>query len=444
MQYPINSLKRNCNLEENVWKFANIFGIHFCFCKGKKCLESNIVQKCKFNFFINIIDKNRDLYLKTDYLFVDFIFSEISSDDAYPVFEEMEKQNYPAHYITEKKDIYQKYCNKESRCLKILLITKSNYLNDGDFLQNYFGLILKLKAFISAKPWCTNNIAELFYNIEYITYIAIGHGLCYFKDYLYKQNRLYGNLKNDKIVIPPSKKIIFMAKKYGWKDENIIKINLPRWDKYNNELKSNMNNNNKFSSQSILFMFTWRAIKKKKYISYYYIKNIISLLINSNLKKTLSQSKIALYFTFHRYIIDKYKAKFEEIISNNKYIYYLDQNEISDCLSKISLVVSDFSSIIFDSIYRRKPFIIYIPDANDNNIKNIYDDDYYQLIESLKNGTIYFENKFFNINSVIEKIIFYINNNFTLEKNLVKFYDSFELNQNTNINNFIKYLNNLK
>ena len=446
IHYPINSLKRNCNLEESVWKFENIFGIYFCFCKGKKCLESNIIQQCKFNFYINIIDKNRDLYLKTDYLFVDFIFSEISSDDAYPVFEEMEKKKYPVHYITEKKDIYQKYCNKESKCLnlKILLITKSNYLNDGDFLQNYFGLILKLKAFISAKPWCTNNIAELFYNIEYITYIAIGHGLCYFKDYLYKQNRLYGSLKNDKIVIPPSKKIIFMAKKYGWKDENIIKINLPRWDKYNNEVLSNKNNNNKFTTRSILLMFTWRAIKKKKNISLFYINNIISLLINSDLKKALSLKKIAMYFTFHRYIIDKYKTKFEEIISKNKHIYYLDQNEISDCLSKIGLVVSDFSSIIFDSIYRRKPFIIYIPDANDNDIKNIYDDDYYQLIESLKNGTIYFENKFFNIKSVIEKIIYYINNNFTLEQSLVKFYDSFELNQNTNINNFIKYLNNLK
>ena len=443
IHYPINSLKRNCNLEEIDWKFENIFGIYFCFCKGKKCLESNIIQQCKFNFYINIIDKNRDIYLKTDYLFVDFIFSEISSDDAYPVFEEMEKQNYPVHYITEKKDIYQKYCNKESKCLnlKIILITKSNYLNDGDFLQNYFGLILKLKAFISAKSWCINNIAELFYNIEYIKYIAIGHGVCYFKDYLYKQNRLYGTLKNDKIVIPPSKKIIFMAKKYGWKDENIIKINLPRWDKYNHEA---LNNNNKFSTQSILFMFTWRAIKKNKNISYYYIKNIIFLLINSDLKKALIQNKIVLYFTFHRYILDKYKAKFNEIISNNKYIYYLEQNDISNCLSKIGLVVSDFSSIIFDSIYRRKPFIIYIPDANDHNIKDIYDDDYYQLIESLKNGTIYFENKFFNINLVIEKIIYYINNNFTLEKNLVKFYDIFELNQNTNINNFIKYLANLK
>ena len=441
---PKFCLKRNCILEENYWKFENIFGIYFCFCKGKKCIESNNEQIYKFNFYINIIDINRDLYLKTDYLFVDFIFSEISSDDAYPVFEEMDKQNYPVHYITEKKDIYKKYCEKESKCLKVIPITKSNYLNEGDFLQNYFGLILKLKAFISAKPWCINRIAELFYNIEYITYIAIGHGLCYFKDYLYKESRLYGKKRNDKILIPPSKKVIFLAKKYGWKDENIIKINLPRWDKYNNEVLLNMNNKNKFNTRSILLMFTWRAIKKNKNISYHYINNIISLLINSDLKNSLIQNKITLYFVFHRYMIDRYKNKYDMVISNNKYINYLEQNEISDCLSKTSLVISDFSSIIFDSIYRRKPFIIYIPDANDPDIKNIYDDDYFQLIESLKNDTIYFENKFFNINSVIEKIIYYINNNFTIENNLIKFYDSFELNQDANINKFIKYLHNLK
>ena len=95
-------------------------------------------------------------------------------------------------------------------------------------------------------------------------------------------------------------------------------------------------------------------------------------------------------------------------------------------------------------MYRRKPFIIYVPDANDPDIKNIYIDEYYQLIQSIKNGTIYFENKFLDINSVVEKIIYYINNNFNLEDDLVKFYDSFELNKGKNINNFIKYLINLK
>ena len=284
----------------------------------------------------------------------------------------------------------------------------------------------------------------MLYNIEYITYIGIGHGVCYFKDYLYKENRLYGSKKNDKILIPPSKKVIFMAKKHGWKDENIIKINLPRWDKYNNELLSSVNLNNKFKTQSMLFMFTWRNIKPKKDISSDYIKNVITLLSNYNLAKTINKNNITLYFTFHRYIIPKYKIQYIQTIYRNKYIKYIEQNDISDCLSKTSLVVSDFSSIIFDMMYRRKPYILYIPDANDPNLRNIYFNDYSQLIESLKNGTFYFENTFFDINSVVEKIIYYINNNFNIEQNLTKLYDSFELKKGKNINNFIKYLVNLK
>ena len=52
-------------------------------------------------------------------------------------------------------------------------------------------------------------------------------------------------------------KIINLAKKYGWTDENIIKINLPRWDKYNNK-NDYIQNIIKLNSNSIFMMFTWR------------------------------------------------------------------------------------------------------------------------------------------------------------------------------------------
>ena len=51
---------------------------------------------------------------------------------------------------------------------------------------------------------------------------------------------------------------------------------------------------------------------------------------------------------------------------------YIKENDIAQCLSKTKLLVTDFSSIIFDMIYREKPYIIFIPDANDPNIKDIY------------------------------------------------------------------------
>ena len=44
---------------------------------------------------------------------------------------------------------------------------------------------------------------------------------------------------------------------------------------------------------------------------------------------------------------------------------FIELNNIVDYIEKSDLFITDFSSIIFDFIYRRKPFIIYIPDYND-------------------------------------------------------------------------------
>ena len=82
----------------------------------EKLLIFKIGQKNKYKFYLNIIDNNRDVYYKTDYLFVDFIFKDKSSDDIYPVFKEMEKENLPVHYVTEFENIYNEYCHQNKEC----------------------------------------------------------------------------------------------------------------------------------------------------------------------------------------------------------------------------------------------------------------------------------------------------------------------------------------
>ena len=116
---------------------------------------------------------------------------------------------------------------------------------------------------------------------------------------------------------------------------------------------------------------------------------------------------------------------------------------IIDYIEKSNLFITDFSSIIFDFIYQRKPIIIYIPDCNDTLININYKKSYYELIQLMKNGTIKFENQYFNIDSVINKIMFYLKNNFTLDEKLEIFYDSLNLIQNNNIYEFIKYIKNI-
>ncbi len=95
-------------------------------------------------------------------------------------------------------------------------------------------------------------------------------------------------------------------------------------------------------------------------------------------------------------------------------------------------------------MYRRKPYIIYIPDANDPLINDLYKIEYYELIESMKNGTIYFENTFIGLKETIKKIIYYINNNFILDEKLEKFYNTFGFKKENAINNLIDYLKIIK
>ena len=111
---------------------------------------------------------------------------------------------------------------------------------------------------------------------------------------------------------------------------------------------------------------------------------------------------------------------------------------------KCNLIISDFSSVIFDLMYRKKPFIIFIPDANDKDLKETYDDEYFDIINGLKNDSIKFENKYFEVNDTINKIQFYINNNFQLEENMKFFYRKFKFFHKDNINRFIKYLQNIE
>ena len=145
IKYPHYNLKRNALKNENIWSFANIYNEYFCFCKGNNCLNIKNYQKDKYLFYLKVIDKNRNINKKTDYLFIDFILAELSSDDAYPVFKEMEKRKYQVHYLTENLDIFNEYCYNKSKCLTVIKVNKDNYTINGDFIEKHLYLILKLK-----------------------------------------------------------------------------------------------------------------------------------------------------------------------------------------------------------------------------------------------------------------------------------------------------------
>ena len=55
-----------------------------------------------------------------------------------------------AHYITENMEIYKKFCKKKKYCHSIILVNRRNYKINGEFLEKYLKLILKLRQVLSA------------------------------------------------------------------------------------------------------------------------------------------------------------------------------------------------------------------------------------------------------------------------------------------------------
>jgi len=433
ISFPNSELKEKLVINQNEWYFRNIFNHYFCFCYGKYCEFHNISEQCKYSVYLSIIDNSRHLYNKTDYLLADFLYGNRAPGDAYFVFKEMIKQNLSAHYFTERKDIYNEYNTSKKESLRVIPIIDKQYNITADFLEKYLNLFLRLKSVISGAEFFS--IDNIFYNIEYITFICIGHGVNYFKPFLYTD--YYGCKRYNKILLP-SDKIIFIAKKYGWTDDNIIKIGLPKWDIFDNyamEMNLLSNEKKELINKSIFIMFTWRELINGKNISTDYFNNIYKLLNNDLLLQILERKNITLSISLHHNLLRE-----QYLINVKGRVKYINQEDILEYLTKSNLIISDFSSVIFDMIYQNKPFIMYIPDSNDKNIINIYKKEYFDVINGLKNDTIFFENKFFCIEDTINKIIYYINNDFKLENKLKKFYDNFNFKGKRHINNFINYL----
>ena len=435
---PTFILKRNYN-QSGQWYFSNIYNEYFCFCKGLNCLNQTAIKRCKYFYYIYLIDINRNVYKKTDFLLMDFIFKNYSSDDVYPIYEKMINKNLNAHYLTENGELYDRYCHNVHQCDLIILANEKSYRINDEFLEKHFSLILKLKQVLSSVGVGINYINNLFYNIDYITYICIGHGISFFKPYLYDD--YYGSINFDKLLIPNSEKLISVAIKHGWEEKNLIKFNLPRWEKYNH-LDNFIVNNKNITSNSIFIMFTWREIKKNGRMSFYYFKNIINLLNNELLINYLLEYKITLYFSIHHQVL-KYKNEFETI-NNLNHIKFIKESDIAECLSKTSLVVTDYSSIIFDMIYRRKPYIIFIPDIYDSFIEQNYLNKSYDVINKFRTNKFEFENVYFDLNSTVDKINYYIKNDFRLNRKLIKFYNDFHFKKGAIINKFINYIIKIK
>jgi len=203
------------------------------------------------------------------------------------------------------------------------------------------------------------------------------------------------------------------------------------------KLSSEYSENNE---RAIFIMFTWRNVKKGKNVSALYYDNINKLLNNTEINEQLFLNNVKMYFCYHHAVKEKKIIN----VDNNTNIRFISQNEISILLKNNSLIITDFSAILFDAIVQRKPLILYLPDGLDPNLQDIYTNEYFETINKIKNKDIYLDGVFIDFDKVVNKIYYYINNDFDLGKEKLKIYNKFRLTNKGNTRKFIKYLKKLK
>lgn len=229
----------------------------------------------------------------------------------------------------------------------------------------------------------------------------------------------YNVSKFDLFICGARKEFEYVKRFFGYTEKQVVYTGFARFDNYS-LIDNKMTNNQK----NILICPTWRNWIKDKKKNYEYFNRWNEVINNSKLNEILEKNNINVRFILHQEI-NKFKGRIEskykriKIFANNEINY---EEELKEC----TMLVTDFSSIFFDIAYMKKPIIYYQFDLEQFRKLHLpqgyfsYEDDGFGEILS-------------NSNSVVNKIIEYIENNFKMKDIYLKRVDSFfERRDNSN------------
>ena len=359
--------------------------------------------------FFSQIQKESLKHKKDSYILFDCLYDkDAESIDAYSLFEYMKQKGLKAYYVTVmNSDIHKKL--KEKNELDNVIVIEKYLKSDGRlFVKAIAEILPKTKAIITS--FGTESIIDRYFNkLSYLKYIFIQHGQIYFKESVMFSGYMFP-LKFP-YVLSSSEIESFILKKYGWKDENILKAGLPRWDLLNKNLSNE-------DEKSIFIMFTWRTTNPEKFSNSLYLKRLNSLLNNEELHSFLKENNVKIYFAPHHALKTNSNINLEIKHPN---IEIADTKKISYYIKKSSLLLTDLSSVAFDFMFQEKPVIFYGLDRGDKSLEKYQ----YMDLELLKSRENIIPNIVFDEKNVIERIKHYINNDFRIDDNTKFVYNKF-------------------
>ena len=317
-------------------------------------------------------------------------FAEAAQDNGFYFFEYLYKnqKNKKAYYIIKKDSPdYKNLEGMEDRVLEFMSFKYMVYMYAAT-------LLVSSESKGHCYAWRVQK-GKLKENITNKKHVFLQHGVTALKrvDYVFKKTT---SNAVDLFVATSDYERNIIRNNFGYKNSEIITTGFCRWD----VLKDKSTDR-----KEILLMPTWRNwmddMPEEKFVESEYYKKYVGLLNSEKLNELLVKNNVILNF----YIHPKFKAYIDRFSTNheNVRIYQFGEEKVNELMMRVSMAITDYSSIAWDVYYQKKPVLFYQFDVQD----------YYKYQGSyLDMETELFGDRSFDVDELVSQIEYYINNGF--------------------------------
>nr|WP_242071375.1 CDP-glycerol glycerophosphotransferase family protein [Bacillus thuringiensis] len=347
---------------------------------------------------------------------------EVAQDNGFAFFESCINKNVPedTYYVSKKNnknmDNLLPYKNKILRYdsfKHLVLYFLSQYLIVSHGIRDVMPTIMHNKM-------ASNN--------KKVVYLQ--HGIIAMKKLQFNRDSYNGMIK--KFVVSSEHEKNIMINEMNFKEKQVMVTGLVRFDSLVDRSKEK-------KTREILLMPTWREWiigSREGFLESAFFVHYYGLLQDKKLHELLEANDLVLKFFPHIEIQKKYKDEFESLNERIK-VVKLGEESVKELMQNSSLMITDYSSVVFDFNYMKKPTIFYHFDVNDY-LK--YRGSYVDLSKDLVGDIAYTKNE------VIQYVKKYVENDFTYEMkysiNSKKYYAHNDKNNFNRIYKEIKKINN--
>lgn len=330
-------------------------------------------------------------------------------------------------YICENTDKYVVYAinNKSSDRDKVKSL--GNVISYGTIKHwaYYIASALTISTQKSGNPNAAICYVLEVYGISRKKRIFLQHGITYNNaEWLY-----YDNTKFKMFICGAKPEYEYVSNIFGYPEENIQYLGFCRFDNL-------LNTKRTVDKKRILVMPTWREwlvnktqmTKESGYNGVFettpYFNAWLNLLNNKQLNEMLKNNNIELIFYPHRNMqpfLDKFTVESENVILASWKEY-----DIQDLFINTDMMITDYSSVLFDYAYLKKPIVFYQFDYDDFR-KGQYKEGYFDF-KNQQLGQAFYEET-----DIVEAVGKIIMNDFKITDEQDKYISNFfELYDNKN------------